>query len=156
MTQILTALYLLTVDVTLDPRPGATGSAAIPRKVGLRGEYDCATCSDALKEERGGCPYLDDPRPGTVGCIIGRTGPSDSELEILYECPMGLSIREPVARETVRQYHEIGGVGGAASYYGPPLSRLPSRVMRALGALGAVQESVRAEIRQTRADMDRR
>ena len=157
MTQLLTALYLLTVDVTLDPRPGTTGSAAIPRKVGLRGEYDCADCDDARKEERGMCPYVNDPQPGTVGCVIGREGPiEEGGLEVIYACPLGLALREPVAREAVRQYHEVQGVGGAAAYYGAPLSRLPARVLRSLGTLTGVQESVKHEIRQTRADMDRR
>lgn len=152
LSQALVAAYRLTQGVSLQPSQGA--KMQLPRTVGLRGEYDCATCSDYQKEERGGCPYLPDPKPGLVPQLIDSTGTDKHDL--LCCCPMGLVVRFPALAETIETFHEAQASGGAAVWFGPPFSSRPRRIQKVWSILRGAEERLVAAVKRARLDMDRR
>ncbi len=122
--------------------------------VGARGEYDCSRCDDTLKQERGGCPFVEGATLGTSPAVIDYTG--DDEHDLLFVCPMGVQLSEPALLMDVRLWHKISGLGGPAAFYGPGLGRLPARVSQSLSLFQAVEQRFIAEIKRTRLHMDRR
>jgi hypothetical protein len=152
LSQALVASYRLTQGVSLEPASGA--ALQLPRTVGLRGEYDCANCSDAMKEERGGCPYSPTLQRGTVAQLIDSTG-SDTH-DLIYRCPMGLIISNPALAETIETFHEAQASGGAGVWFGPPFSSRPRRIRRVWAVLIGAERRLEAAVRRARHQMDRR
>lgn len=149
MPQLLAAAYHLTQQVELEPSQGS----ALPRTVGGRASYDCEACDESMRDLRGGCFYRKEPQRAQSPAVIDSTGSEAHDL--LWVCPRGLVLREPLADAAVQEFFSIDGAGGASSYYGKPAGLLPRRVLTALRYLKAIDSRFEAEVMRTRRDMDR-
>ena len=150
LTQALCAAYRLTQAVTLEP--GSRSKVQHATTIGLREEYDCATCSDGQKAERGFCPYAAEQRPGEVPQLIDSTG-NDSH-DMINACPRGLVVRSPLLLSTVHTFQEAQNMGGAAPYFGAPLCVRPKRLRATYSLLVAAESRLEGAVSKARRQMD--
>lgn len=150
LTQAICAAYRLTQAVTLTP--SRTSRVQMEATIGLRHEYDCSTCSNDLKAERGFCPYTREQRPGEVPQLIDSTGGDAHDL--IPACPRGLVIRYPGLVSTVSTFHEAQNMGGAPAWYGPPLCARPKRIRAVYSLLVAAESRMKAAVQKARRQMD--
>jgi len=148
--QALVAAYRLTQAVVLTPAPSSRVQMAAT--IGLREEYDCANCSDGMKEERGYCPYLKEQRRGQVPQLIDSTG--DDANDFICACPKGLVIRHPALASTIETFHKAQNLGGAAAFFGTPLCAKPKRLTDTYSLLVAAESRMRAAVSRARRQMD--
>jgi len=151
MNQALRAAYQLSQAVELSPSSG--GSVKFSLTVGLRGEYDCERCSESMKLERGGCPFVEDATKGTVPQVIGDTG--DEAQDVLWVCPLGVTIRNPGLFETLKTFWQVKA-SGVYDFYGEGLVQLAPRVAMAFAEITKLEHQFEAQIYKTRSLMDRR
>ena len=150
LSQALCAAYRLTQSVTLEPSKSSKVQMAVT--VGLRQEYDCETCDDGLKEERGYCPYQQVQRAGQVPQLIDSTG--DDSHDFIQACPKGIVIRNPLLSATIDTFHEAQNTGGAAAYFGAPLCTRPRRLRTTYSVLVAAESRLQAYVSKARRQMD--
>jgi hypothetical protein len=144
----LGAVYQLSQAVELAPSPG--GAVKVPLTVGLRGEFRCDRCSDAMKEARGFCPFVENPQKGTEPTFLG-----DQEADTIWACPQGIALRNPGLAPTLRHYFEIQSQT-PFGHYGEGLICFAPRVSAVWSELHAQEQRFLGQIRRTRSQMDAR
>lgn len=150
LSQALCAAYRLSQSIRLEP--SRTGRVQMAVTIGLRDEYDCGSCTDSQKEERGGCPYAPALTRGLVPQLIDSTG--DDSHDLIHVCPQGLALRYPLLRATVSTFHEAQGAGGAPAWFGAPLCVRPLRLRTTWAVLAAAETRLQSAVSQARRQMD--
>lgn len=146
--QALGAVYHLSQSVELAPSQG--GAVKVPVTVGLRGSFDCERCSDAMRVERGFCPFVEGCERATVPTFLG-----EREEDALWACPRGVALRNPGLWPTLGRFFEVQSAT-PLGYFGEGLVQLPPRVAATYAALCAVERRFEAEVLSTRSQMDKR
>ncbi len=109
--------------------------------------FDCASCDDVLKSERGHCPFVEQQTDGTEATIIDCT---DTAHDTIYACPRGIQLREHFAQRDIELFHTIERLGGPSAYYPPPLSMRDTVTLETLTLLMAIKERFVYQVRQQR------
>lgn len=148
--QALGAAYQLSQAVELSP--SSSGSIKTSITVGLRGEFDCAKCTDPMRLERGHCPFVENSERATVPSFIAETG---DESDNLWACPKGVTLRNPGLWPTLSTFFAIQAAS-VVGYFGEGLVQLAPRVASTFAQLSTVEARFSSQIRKTRAAMDRR
>jgi hypothetical protein len=149
LAQRIAALYRLGHHVEVKPdRPGV-----FAREVGLRG-FDCATCTDADKADRGCCPFLPGAVAGEQPTVIDSTG--NDAHDLIRVCPRAIEYRNPALAAAVAKYPEVKAGGGPGlPWSGKPLGALPLRVSRIWALLEAAADRFEADVLEARRAIDK-
>jgi hypothetical protein len=151
MSQALNAAYQLSQGVELAPSSG--GAIKVSMTVGLRGSFECGSCSDSMKLERGYCPFVEAPERATQPAFLSETG--NPSVDELWACPKGVLLRNPGLAPTLQSFWGIQAAG-VSGWFGEGLQQLPPRVAAAFQELHQVEQKFIASIHKMRSLMDRR
>lgn len=151
MSQALNAAYQLSQRVEL--APSAHGSIRMPMTVGLRGDFECERCTDAMRAERGFCPFVEQPAPATQPTCLSDSGTPADEISA---CPRGVLLRNPGLAPTLQSFWGIQAATVPGWYGQDGLLDLPPRVAATFQELHAVEQRFIASINRMRSLMDRR
>jgi len=119
--------------------------------VGRRGVFDCQSCDDSLKEERGLCPFLSQQKPATRPVLLSDTG--DQEKDEMKCCPRGVQLRNEGLIETLKSFFDIKHIG-VFDFFGEGLVFLPPRISDVFSQLSSIENQFEQEILFTRRMMD--
>ena len=150
LEQALCAAYSLTQSVKVEPRKDA--GTQLGTTVGLGGEFDCANCFDWQKLERGGCPFVAQPKRGEVPQMIDSTG--DERHDWINRCPRSITLESPALNATLRTFNEAQNCGGPGAYFKPPLCEKSKGFTTALSVLVATESRLQNKVRSERRRLD--
>jgi hypothetical protein len=149
LEQAVVAAYSLSQAVKLEPKEG-TGTT-LGTTIGGREEYNCATCDDGLKQDRGGCPFVAQSKRAEIPQIIDSTG--DDNHDLLHRCPRGLLLESPALVATLHTYNEAVNCGVPA-YFKPPLCEKSKGFTRTLSVLVAAESRLQLQVTRERRRLD--